>query len=180
MSKGNCDNCAAKCEYCQPSPSQEPVEAIGNFGGTSGNEIKFAPASPESKDKGEEKYCEHLHREMPVVCTDCKSIIKSSMATQLWDREMVNSKVEDTIRSTTSQIIEVLESLRTMEDYDNMYCSKCGEFIKERISHHSEDGFSECCGKKLERKQGKKDDYSPENSALDSAKQLIISKFKLE
>lgn len=61
----------------------------------------------------------------------------------------------------------LIESKRQMEHYDNMICSKCKIFIRERTSHHSEDGFSVCCGKKLERVQGETDNFSTYNSAID-------------
>ncbi len=66
---------------------------------------------------------------------------------------------------------EMLIAKKEKEKFDNMYCSKCGNFIRERFSHNSEDGFSECCGKKLERKQGEAftdshDNISPLTSVL--------------
>jgi len=46
------------------------------------------------------------------------------------------------------------EKFLRKESYDVMACSKCNNVIRPRTSHHSEDGFSECCGKKLKRMQG--------------------------
>lgn len=46
------------------------------------------------------------------------------------------------------------EKFQRKESYDVMACSKCDNVIRSRTSHHSEDGFSECCGKKLKRIQG--------------------------
>lgn len=66
-----------------------------------------------------------------------------------------------------------IEGIKEKEKYDNMICIGCKNFIRVRSSHNSEDGYTECCGKKLERVQGEAFIYSPENETLDSVLTLI-------
>lgn len=82
-------------------------------------------------------------------------------------RGFINNLLSQTEQECDKKWRALIESKRQMEHYDNMICSKCKRFIRERTSHHSEDGFSVCCGKKLERAQGETDNFSTYNSAID-------------
>ena len=106
----------------------------------------------------------------------------SNLQEQNWEEEFDNlpnteMTTKDFIRSLLTQqneeVIRKIDEVMEKENYDIMVCTKCKSFIKERFSHHSEDGFSECCGKKLERVQGEKLSASYKNEILQEIKSLL-------
>jgi hypothetical protein len=79
-----------------------------------------------------------------------------------------------------ADMIERVEGLSKFEESDNMHCSKCDRYVRMRESHHSEDGYSECCGKKLKRVQEKVRMYCEYNDALDDALATLREDYKLK
>jgi len=74
---------------------------------------------------------------------------------------------KQSLKQFIDELIAWNEARITYEDYDVMVCKKCKSVIRRRTSHHSEDGFSECCGSKLERLTGKNKEFTPENDAVE-------------
>lgn len=81
--------------------------------------------------------------------------------------EQTEKEIVEIILAQQTAFRDIVVSKYEIEKYDNMVCSKCKDVIRERTSHHSEDGFSQCCGKKLERVQGEEKAYSYKNEILD-------------
>lgn len=79
----------------------------------------------------------------------------------------------DRLAQREAEIREAVEEMRDYEEYDVMVCGKCNSTIRERTSHHSEGGYSECCGKKLKRVQGAQDAYTPKNETLNEVLSLL-------
>lgn len=75
---------------------------------------------------------------------------------------------KQSLKQFIDELIEWEKSRITYKKYDVMFCKKCKIVVRERTSHHSEDGFSECCGKELERLTGQNIDFTPENETIEN------------
>ncbi len=111
-----------------------------------------------------------------------KENLQARFGVYKFDEDVSTSDVQDfitqTLESLGRELAEKLKEGIEMEHYDVMVCSQCGNFVRERFSHNSEDGFSECHGKKLERKTGDKMADTDRNYNIKKIMEDIISVFK--
>lgn len=74
--------------------------------------------------------CNHLHREYPLVCTDCKVIISQNGQGQLWDKEMVDFKVSQAVSETIEKAKE------NNQFYYNRGYLDAMEKVRQKIENH--------------------------------------------
>lgn len=85
----------------------------------------------------------------------------------------LKSFIDSQFEEYQERLVEKIEKLKDVEEFDEVRCSKCDKLIRGRLSHHDEDGYSQCCGKRLVRKQGTRKSWSDRNGVLDDVIRVI-------